>query len=95
MIRPQAERWTRTRTRREIVDRFAALGLPAGEVQTIEEVYECPHLAARNMFLDVYDPQGGRRRMIRTPVLLADYDEPRAASAPQLRAGNDTILAAA
>jgi crotonobetainyl-CoA:carnitine CoA-transferase CaiB-like acyl-CoA transferase len=56
-----------------------------------------------------YDPliegQGGRlsgglesynrnKRSV-TPVLLAGYDEPRAASAPQLGADNDTILAAA
>ena len=92
IIRPEAENWTRTRTRREIVDRFAEIGLPAGEVQTVEEIYACPHLAARHMFLDIEDPYAGRRRMIRTPILLDAFDEPRPDSAPQLGADNDAVL---
>lgn len=92
IIRPEAENWTRTRTRREIVDRFAEIGLPAGEVQTVEELYDCPHLSARHMFLDIDDPYAGRRRMIRTPILLDAYDEPRPDSAPQLGADNDAVL---
>jgi crotonobetainyl-CoA:carnitine CoA-transferase CaiB-like acyl-CoA transferase len=92
VIRPEAERWTRTRTRREIVDRFAEVGLPAGEVQTVDEIYDCQHLAARRMFLDIDDPYAGRRRMIRTPILLDAFDEPRTESAPQLGADNEQIL---
>jgi formyl-CoA transferase len=87
-IRPEAERWTAVRTRRDIVEQFAAHGLPAGECQTIDELYGCAHLAARQMFLDIEDPHAGTRRMIRTPVLTDVYDGPRADSAPQLGADN-------
>ncbi|MGE0218810.1 CaiB/BaiF CoA transferase family protein [Mycolicibacterium sp.] len=90
-IRPEAERWTSTRTRREIVEHFAAQGLPAGECQTIDEVYACTHLDARRMFLDIDDPHAGRRRMIRTPILTDVYEEPRADSAPQLGADNHLL----
>ncbi len=92
IIRPEAEKWTSRRTRREVVDRFSAVGLPAGEVQTIDEIYACTHLAARRMFLDIDDEYAGRRRMIRTPILLDAYEEPRHDSAPQLGADNDEIL---
>ncbi|PXY27699.1 CaiB/BaiF CoA transferase family protein [Prauserella muralis] len=92
VIRPEAEQWTRTRTRREVVTRFAEAGLPAGEVQTVEELYACPHLAARGMFLSIADPYAGRRRMIRTPALLEDYEQARPGSAPQLGADNDVVL---
>lgn len=92
VIRPEAERWTRTRTRREIVEHFASHGLPAGECQTVDELYHCPHLDARQMFLDIDDPHAGRRRMIRTPILTDTYDEPRTDSAPQLGAHNDELL---
>jgi crotonobetainyl-CoA:carnitine CoA-transferase CaiB-like acyl-CoA transferase len=95
IIRPEAELWTATRTRREIVEHFAAHGLPAGESQTIDEVYRCPHLDARRMFLEIDDPHAGRRRMIRTPTLTDTYDPPRADSAPQLGAHNDELLAPA
>jgi crotonobetainyl-CoA:carnitine CoA-transferase CaiB-like acyl-CoA transferase len=92
VIRPEAERWTRGRTRREIVARFSQVGLPVGEVQTVEEIYACPHLEARRMFLDIDDPHAGRRRMIRTPVLIDGFDEPPPDSAPALGADNDEIL---
>lgn len=91
-IRPEAERWTRTRTRREIVERFSESGLPAGEVQEVEEIYACAHLMARAMFLEVEDEHAGRHRMIRTPMLLDGYDTPRAGSAPQLGENNEEIL---
>lgn len=94
VIRPEAERWTRSRTRREIVERFSEVGLPCGEVQTVDEIYACPHLEARSMFLEVDDPYAGRRRMIRTPILLDAYDEPKPDSAPQLGADNAAILGA-
>lgn len=92
IIRPEAERWTTRRTRREIVDRFVEAGLPAGEVQTVDEIYDCPHLDARRMFLDVDDVFAGRHRMIRTPILMDAYAEPRMDSAPQLGADNEQIL---
>lgn len=94
-IRPEAEKWTTTRTRREVVDHFAAHGLPAGECQTVDELYECTHLVARRMFLEIDDPHAGLRRMIRTPILTDTYEGPRADSAPQLGADNyllDDIL---
>ncbi|NEW72967.1 CaiB/BaiF CoA transferase family protein [Streptomyces rhizosphaericus] len=92
LIRPEAERWTRSRTRGEVVARFSEIGLPAGVVQTVPEVYECPHLAARDMFLDIDDAYAGPRRMIRTPALLDGYEPPLPHSAPQLGEDNEEVL---
>jgi formyl-CoA transferase len=92
VIRPEAEKWTHTRTRREIVESFAAVGLPAGETQTIDELYECPHLDARHMFISIDDQFAGKHRMIRTPILMDAYDEPRPDSAPELGANNKELL---
>lgn len=91
-LRPEAERWTRIRSRREIVEHFSKSGLPVGEVQEVDEIYACPHLTARGMFVDVDDQHAGRHRMIRTPMLLRGYDMPRADSAPQLGEHNKEIL---
>jgi len=92
LIRPEAENWTRSRTRSDIVREFSVVGLPAGEVQTVQEVYDCEHLGARDMFLKVVDPHAGVRRMIRTPALISGYTPPRADSAPQLGADTDSVL---
>jgi crotonobetainyl-CoA:carnitine CoA-transferase CaiB-like acyl-CoA transferase len=92
LIRPEAERWTKPRTRNAVVQRFSAVGLPAGEVQTVEELYNCEHLDARNMFLDVQDPHAGLRRMIRTPALISNSEATAPRSAPQLGADTDSVL---
>lgn len=92
LIRPAAEDWTRSRTKADVVQRFSAVGLPAGEVQTVDELYRCEHLDARNMFLDIHDPHAGARRMIRTPILISDTPPTAADSAPQLGADTDRVL---
>lgn len=84
IIKPEAEKWTRRRKRDEIVKHLQAFGLPAGEVQDIGELLNCPHLEARSMFIDVDDPFAGTHRMIRTPLRLEGYCEPKTESAPQL-----------
>lgn len=73
------------------MEKFAAHGLPAGECQTIDELYQCAHLVARQMFLDIDDPHAGIRRMIRTPFLTDVYEGPRADTAPQLGADNHLL----
>jgi crotonobetainyl-CoA:carnitine CoA-transferase CaiB-like acyl-CoA transferase len=93
VIRPEVEKWTSERTRAEVVARFSAVGLPAGEVQTVKEIYACEHLAARRMFLTIDDAHAGSHRMIRTPTLIDAYDGPRPDSAPQLGAHTDALLA--
>jgi len=92
LIRPAAEDWTRSRTRADVVQHFSAAGLPAGEVQTVDELYQCEHLDARSMFLTVRDPHAGERRMIRTPTLISDAAPTATASAPQLGADTDWVL---
>jgi crotonobetainyl-CoA:carnitine CoA-transferase CaiB-like acyl-CoA transferase len=93
VIRPEAETWSSQLTRSEIVERFTAAGVPAGEVQSVDEVYACEHLDARKMFLEMTDPEGGTRRMIRTPTLIDSYDTPSADLPPELGADTDDLLA--
>lgn len=93
LIRPEAEAWSSQLTRGEIVERFTAAGVPAGEVQSVEEVYACEHLAARRMFLEMTDPEGGTRRVIRTPTLIEGYDTPDAGLPPELGADTEELLA--
>lgn len=94
VIRPEIGKWTSGKTRREIVEHFSASGVPVGEVQSVREVFECPHLEARGMFVNIDDPVAGTRRMIRTPLWLDNHDAPTFKTAPQLGANNDLIPAA-
>lgn len=93
IIRPEINRWTGSRTRREIVEHFSAAGVPAGEVQSVREVYDCPHLRARGMYVEIDDPVAGKRRMIRTPLWLDNHDDLTFDTAPRLGADNDLVQA--
>lgn len=92
IIRPEIEKWTHVRTRQAIVEHFAAAGLPAGVVQTVQEVFDCHHLEAREMFLDIADPVAGTHRVVRTPLRLDEYDTVMPGTAPQLGANNAELL---
>jgi crotonobetainyl-CoA:carnitine CoA-transferase CaiB-like acyl-CoA transferase len=94
VVRPEAESWTRSRTRAEVVARFSEHGLPAGEVQTVEEIARCPQVHARHLLLDVDDPAMGRVRLARTPLLFDGWDPVAENPPPQLGEHTDEILSA-
>ncbi len=60
----------------EVVDLLAAHGLPAGEVQTVDELYHSPQVAARELLMTIHDPVAGPRRVVKTPVNLSAFDPP-------------------
>lgn len=93
IVKPEAERWTSTRTRAEVVERFIEQGLPAGEVQTIDEVHRCPQIEARHMLLDIDDPVSGPTRLPRTPLMFDGFEEPAPTPAPALGEHTHEVLA--
>ena len=94
VVRSEAEAWTRSRTRAEIVARFAEHGLPAGEVQTVDEVFACPQVDARSMLVEIDDLAMGRVRLARTPLLFPEWEPVPHGPPPQLGADTDEVLGA-
>jgi crotonobetainyl-CoA:carnitine CoA-transferase CaiB-like acyl-CoA transferase len=92
VIRPEAERWTSQRSRAEVVARFTEEGLPAGEVQTVDEVYACPQVDARGMLIEIDDPAMGRVRLARTPLTFAGQTDVPGGPPPQLGEHTDEVL---
>lgn len=77
IIIPELEKWAIDKSRRQVCELLNGAGAPAGMVQSIDEVYNCDHLSARSLFLDVEDPIAGRKRYPRFPVLFSSYEQPR------------------
>lgn len=92
IVRPEAEQWTSKRLRSEVVERLIAQGLPAGEVQTVDEVYRCPHVAARQMLLEFHRDGCDSIRLPRTPLVFSDFELPQANPPPGLGEHNREIL---
>jgi formyl-CoA transferase len=58
-LQAQIEEVLHTRTAAEWVDALLAVGVPAGPINTIEEVFSDPQVLARNMRIDVPHPKLG------------------------------------
>lgn len=91
-IVPEVETWTRALTRQELVERLTAEGLPAGEVQTVDEIYHGAQVEARELLMTIDDPVAGPRRVARTPVSIAAFDPPPANPPPELGAHTGEVL---
>jgi formyl-CoA transferase len=67
-------------------------GVPSGPVYTAEDVFEDPHIAAREMLVTVDDPIAGPRKYARSPLHLSSAPEIPTTPAPQLGEHTSTIL---
>jgi len=84
--------WFIGRTKTEAVEKLLAAGLPVGPVQNAREIYECPHVAARQTLIDVPDSVLGSVRLVGPPFKLSANPEPIARAAPRLGEHTSEIL---
>jgi CoA:oxalate CoA-transferase len=84
--------WFAAHTRQEATDKLLAAGLPVGAVQTAEDIYSCPHLAARELLIDVPDPILGEVRLVGPPVKMSGNTTPITDPAPLLGEHSEQIL---
>ena len=75
-------------TRDEAVQRLLAVGVPAGPVQTSDDLLVCPQLEARGVRVSVEYEGLGELQFVRTPLLTSDAPDVPVNPAPTL--GRDT-----
>lgn len=92
-LRPVIEGWLADKGKDEATDLLMAAGVPAGPVQTMAEVFECPQIEARSTLLEVEDEVAGPRRVPRSPVTGSAMALPEAARPPRLGEHNRAVLA--
>ncbi len=74
--------------------RFAAAGIPCGPIQDVAQVMAHPQVRARNMIVDVLDPELGAFPVAGNPIKSAAFaDPPTRPPAPALDADRAAILA--
>jgi formyl-CoA transferase len=69
-----------------------AEGVPSGPVYTADDIFNEPHIAAREMLVTVDDPIAGPRKYARSPLHLSAAPEIPTAPAPQLGEHTRLIL---
>ncbi len=73
---------------------FCEAGLPCGPINSIEDVVNDPQVAARNMVVEVDDPNAGRVKLFGCPIKMSAFDDPHERlTAPALDGDRAAILA--
>ena len=82
------------RDRTPLADAMRALGVPAGEVNSVREILRDPHIKARGMVAGFDHPTEGHFPALRNPLRFDGFDDPATGTPPLLGADTDAILAA-
>ncbi len=91
-IVPAIEEWSRHLPKLEVAERLIEIGYSMGMVQNTADLDNCPHLEARNMFVESGDGHGGRFRTVATPIKLTGCEDTPSAPPPLLAEHNEEIL---
>src|SRR5262252_5138627 len=81
---------TQARQSADLLDKLEAVGVPAGPINTLDQVFADPHIKHRGMKLDLpsAEAKGGTIPGVRTPIILDGV--PMAAPRPSPRLGEHT-----
>ena len=89
---PLIEQKTAMLTRTELIQRLERAGVPCAPIADYGEVFNDPHLAARDFFWDANHPTAGAVRQIGSPLRLSGTPARRAGAGPPLGAHTREVL---
>ncbi len=92
LLQSVIEGWLGDKTRAEATAILEAQGVPSGPVNTAEDLFGDPHVAARHMLVTIDDPVAGPRKYVRSPLHLSCAPEIPTEPAPQLGEHTRDIL---
>jgi len=80
------------KTRIEWLDLLGKAGLPHSPANNIKEICEDPHIAYRNMLVEIDQPQVGKMKIVGSPIRLSESPGEVYAPAPLLGQHSEEIL---
>ena len=90
-LNPIIEGWTRQRTKHEAMRILGDVGVPCGACQDTGEIFDDPHLRARDMIVDLDYPTRGAFKTVGCPVKLSE-SEPEIVRPPLLGEHTEDLL---
>ena len=82
-----------SRTRDSWLQALEAVGIPAGPINTMEQVYQDPQVLARGLRLDLPTGQGGRLPSVASPLRLSATPVQYRSAPPRLGEHTREVLA--
>lgn len=81
VIEPAVETWLADQRKDDVAAMLATAGVPAAPVRKTTELFDCEQLAARDMWLDVSGPGGGKWKFPNNPIkMYPEFDVSEAAT---------------
>ena len=84
--------WCSTRTKAEITETCIAGKVPAAPIMTVEDLMNDPHVAAREMLIELEDPDLGMIKYAGNPIKLSETPAQFLSRAPRLGENTDEVL---
>jgi len=91
-LKPIVEGWIGSKTTNEVVESLLEQGLPVGPVQNAKDIFECPHVEARQALIEVDDPVAGKVQLVGPPIKMSNQMTALVQPAPRLGEHNEDIL---
>ena len=88
---PALVEWMADKTKAEVCEILMAQGMPCGPVQDSEDIFNCPHLAKRELFVKIPDKVMHELTVIGSPIKM-ENSEPRYNVSPLLGEHTEEIL---
>ena len=90
--REDIEKFVALKNRDEAVAELVAADLPSSPIYQLDETVKDPHLAARNMFIDLEHAKAGKVRTVNNPIKFSLTPTERKTAAPTLGQHSREIL---
>lgn len=84
--------WLAARSRAEALAVLLDAGVPCSAVHDVEDLFDCPHVAARQMLLTLDDPAWGPVQVVGNPVKMSDVPPVEARLPPDPGQDTDAVL---
>ena len=92
-LKPIVEKWTRTKTAKEVVETCLAAGVPAAPIYDVAQVSTDPHIAGdREMFIEQEHPKAGKVIVTGSPLKLSGTPVTIRTPAPALGQDNAAVF---
>ena len=89
---PAIEEWSKQLPKQEVNQKLLDCGFSMGIVQNTADLDQCPHLEARNMFVDSGDIFGNSFRTVSSPIKLTGCPDVPSRTPPQLSQDSEDLL---
>ena len=92
ILEPIMNEAIKARTTKEWVEAFEEVEIPCGPLNSIDQVANDPHTAARNMIIDVHHPEAGDFKVVNSPFKFSRTPCKAERAAPDLGEHTEEIL---